>query len=190
MSDTIRSALIFLIDTIFNLYLFLLVVRLILVWVRADYFNPFTQFILRFTDIVVKPIRKIIPNIKNIETASVILVLVIETIKFLLVAMISFGMPSFLGIPVLAIADSIALVLQTFTYAIFLQVILSFVQPNSPMMAVVTRFNSPIMRPLHQLIPPIGGFDITPIPALIGLQLLNIILVAPLMSLGQGIAFG
>jgi YggT family protein len=190
MSDTIRTALLFLIETLFNIYLFILVIRIILVWVRADYFHPLTQFIVKLTDVLIKPLRKVLPNVRNFETASIVMVLAIEIIKFFLIACISFGFPNLFGIPILAIGDSIALVLQTFTYAILLQVILSFLHPMSPLMALVSRFNSPIMRPLQQVIPIIGGFDITPIPALIGLQLLNIILVAPLMTLGQNISFG
>lgn len=190
MSDTLRTALLFLISTIFNLYLFVLVIRIILVFVHADYFNPFTQFITRLTNFIVKPLRKWLPNIQNIETASIALMFVLEIIKFALIVSIGYGAPNVTGLPILAIADMLSLLLQTFTYAILLQVILSFVQPMSPLTQVLWRFNSPIMHPLQRLIPPVGGFDLTPIPALIILQILNIVLVNPLMAFGQSVTFG
>lgn len=190
MSDTLRAALLFLIDTLFNLYLFILVVRIILAWVRSDYFNPITQFVVKMTDFMVKPLRTIIPNIKQFETATFVLVIVIEMIKFMLTAWISYGFPNVWGLPILAVGDTLYLILKTFTYAIIFEVILSFLQPRSPLAQTLYRFNSPVMQPLRRIIPTIGGLDITPIPAILLLQLLTIVLVGPLMSIGQGVSFG
>jgi len=189
MSDTLRTALLFLIDTVFNLYLFILIIRVILAMGRANYFNPITQFIVRFTDPLVKPLRKLIPNVKNVEIATLLVIFAIEIIKFFLIACISYGFPNLLGIPILAIANSLSLLLQIFTYAIILQAILSFLQPHSPLMSVLSQFNAPILHPFQRLVPPVGGLDLTAIPALISLQLLGILLVSPLIAVGQGIAF-
>ena len=190
MSDPINNALLFLINTLFSLYLFILVIRLILVWVRTDYFNPLTQFVVKLTDFLVKPLRRILPNIKNLETASFLWILVIETIKFYLVSILTFGAPNLTGLPILAVGDFLSLLIQVFTFAIIIQVILSFVQPMSPFTHVLYKITSPIMRPIQKLIPPVGGFDITPIPALIILQLLAILLVSPIIEIGRSIAFG
>lgn len=189
MSDTMRAAALFLINTLFNLYLFILIIRLILVWVRTDYFNPVTQFIVKLTDFIIKPLRRVIPNIKSLETATLTLVFVLEMIKYFFLTWMSIGYPAWAGLPVLAIADILALIIQTFTYAIIVQAILSFVQPMSPIMYILARFTSPIMQPLERVIPLVGGINITPIPALLILQLLNIILVSPLMAMGQSLAF-
>lgn len=190
MSDTLRTALLFLVNSLFDLYLFVLVIRVVLVWVRSDYFNPVTQFVVKLTDVAVKPLRRMIPNSGNVETASLFLIFVLEIAKYFLIALMSFGVPNLLGLPVLALGDTVYLIIQTFTYAIVLQAIISIVQPNAPILSVLSRFTAPILRPLQRLVPTVGGFDITPIPALIGLQLLSILLVSPLMSLGQGIALG
>ena len=189
MSDTIRAALLFLINTVFDLYLFIVVIRIILAWVGANYFDPVTQFVTKCTNFIVKPLRYLLPNFRKLETASVVLLLVLEIIKFLLIALLSFGFPHILGLVILAFADSIKLLLLTFFYAILLQAILSWVQPQAPMNRVLYQFNSPIMAPLQRVIPLISGIDISPIPALIILQLLIIILVNPLMGLGLGLAF-
>jgi YggT family protein len=190
MSDTIRAALLFLVNTVFDLYLFILIIRIILAWVGADYFNPITQLVVKLTQFPIKPLRRYVPNFRGLESATAIWILVIEIIKFLLISLLSFGVPNIVGLVILAIGDTLKLLIETFFYAILLQAILSWIQPTSPINRVLYQFTSPIMRPLQRIIPTIGGFDISPIPALIILQFLIIILVNPLMALGLGVAFG
>lgn len=185
MPDALQNALIFLIESIFNIYLFILVIRLIMVWVRSDYFNPVSQFTMKATNIMVMPVRRFLPSFGQLETSTLVLLILLECVKFFLLMLINSGFPNLLGIFILSIADILYLIIQTFTYAIILQAVLSLVQPGSFMMPVLYRFTSPIMQPIQRILPPIGGFDLSPIPALIILQLLNIVLVSPLMSLGQ-----
>lgn len=188
MTNTVNTALLFLVNTLFDLYLIILVIRIILVWVGADYYNPLVQFIVRCTDFIVKPLRRIIPNIGRLECSSVLIVIALELIKFFFVSMLVFGLPNVSGLIILSIADAIKLIIQTFFYAVLAQAILSWIQPRSPISFVLYQFTSPIMRPLHRIIPPVGGFDISPIPALIILQLLIILLVTPMMDIGLRIA--
>jgi YggT family protein len=190
MSDSIRQALGFLINTVFDLYIFILVVRIILAWVGANYFDPITQFIIRLTDFVIKPIRRFIPNIKRIETSSIVLVFLLELIRFFLLTSLAYGFPNPIGLLIMAFADVLKLVIQTLFYAILLQALLSWIQPNSPMNRTLYLITSPIMMPLRRVIPIIGGMDITPIPAMIILQILLIILINPLMAMGLGVAIG
>lgn len=190
MSETIRAALIFLIQTVFDIYLFVLIIRLILAWVSADYANSVTQFIVKLTSPVVKPLRRYIRDIGKLETATVVLILLIELIKYAFISALSFGFPNLFGLLLIGIADALQLLLQTFTYAILIQAIMSWIQPGSQMNNLLYQFTSPIMQPLQRYIPLVGGVDITPIPAIILLQLLSIILVKPLIAVGLGVAFG
>jgi len=190
LPNAFNSALLFLISTLFDLYLCILIIRLILVWARTDYYHPFTKFIVTLTQFLVNPLRRILPNIGRFETASFVLIFVLEILKFLLISLLSIGTPNFIGLPILAVADMIKLVLNTFFYAILLQVILSWVQPFSPLNSILNRVTSPIMYPIQRVVPPVAGIDISPIPALILLQLLIILLVNPLMAFGVNIAFG
>lgn len=189
MSDTIRAALLFLITTVFDLYLFLLVIRVVLAWSGANYFNPVVQFIVKFTDVIVKPVRRFIPNVRGIEISTILLIFIIEVIKFSLIASLSFGFPNLLGLFVLAFADALKLTLEVFFYAILLQAIISWVQPGAPINQVLHQFTAPIMRPFQRIVPPVSGVDISPIPAMIVLQLLIIVVVKPLMGIGLSIAF-
>lgn len=189
MSNTIRAALLFLVSTIFDLYLFVLVIRLILAWVESDYYNPVTQFIVKLTSFIVKPLRRYLPNYRNLELATVFLIIVIEIIKFLFISFLSFGFPNLLGLLIISIVDAVKLVIETFFYAILFQAILSWLQPGSSISRDLDRFTSPILHPLQRVIPPVGGFDVSPIPALIILQLLIMVLIKPLMAFGLGVAF-
>ena len=172
------NAGLFLINTVVNLYLFILSVRLILAWSRANYFNPITRFIITVTQPVINPLRRVIPNIKNLETATLVFMVVVEVLKFLLLSFLFFSIP-IVTLIILSLLDTIKVILSTFFYAILVQAILSWVQVSytaSPVVEVLERLTSPILRPLRRIIPPIGGIDITPIPALIGLQLLMMLL--------------
>lgn len=192
MTNSLNTAALFLINTLFDLYLVVLMARMILAWVHADYYNPITQVIIKLTQPVISPLRRALPNFKGIELSTLIVILSLEVIKFFLIGLVTFGLPSnFFGLFILAGADTIKLLLNTFFYAIVLLAILSWVQQGySPVARVLMQMASPIMRPFQRLIPPIGGFDLSPIPAMIFLQLLIILLVVPLLNLGTALTFG
>lgn len=187
----LSTAAIFLVNTLFDLYLFVLMIRLILAYNRANYFNPITQFIIKLTQPLVVPVRRILPNFRNIEFSTLILILLIEIVKFFLLGILSGSLLNPIGLPLLAVADALKILLNTFFYAIFIQAILSWVQQGySPVNQILDQITQPILRPFHRIIPNIGGFDITPIAALILLQLLIILVVNPLTTLGVGMTFG
>jgi YggT family protein len=188
MSGTLREALIFLINTVFDLYLFILIIRILLAYAGANYFDPITQFIVKATNFIVKPVRQVIPNYRQIELSTIVIILVLQIIKFILIYLLSFGFPNILGLLVIAFADTLRLVLQTFFYAILLQAVLSWLQPNSPVSHVLYQITAPVMTPLRRMIPPIGGVDISPIPALIIIQLINILLINQLIAFGMGLS--
>ncbi|HLB42798.1 MAG TPA: YggT family protein [Gammaproteobacteria bacterium] len=190
MSSTLNAALQFLLKTIFDLYLTILVIRIILVYVRANYFDPITQFIVKLTDFLVKPLRYLVPNFRRFEWSSILLVLVLELIKFTLLSMITFGVFNIVGLLLLTVGDTLNLIIQVFFYAILIQAILTWVQPGSLLNHLLYQFTAPIMQPFQRIIPHIGGVDISPIPALITLQLLNIILVNPMLTAGFGTVLG
>lgn len=190
MSEYFNNAFLFLISTLFDLYLIVLVIRLILVWIRSDYFNPLVQFIIKVTNFIIRPTRKVIPNIGRIETATLFWIFLLEIIKFSLLASVSIGGFDLLAVFILAAGDLLKLFVQTFFYAIIAQAILSWFQPHSPFNYMLYQFTSPIMRPIQRVVPPIGGIDISPIPALILLQLVLIIVVNPILMTGWAMTLG
>lgn len=190
MSGNSLNAMLFLISTVFDFYTVVLIMRLVLAWVHADYHHPITQFVVKLTNPIIKPLKRVLPDIKGFEIATFIVILLVEACKYFVITILSFGLPNVIGLFILALGDAIRLVLQTLTLALILQVIMSWVQPNSPVYDVLHKFTSPIIRPLQRVIPPVAGIDIAPLPAIIILQLLVIILVNPMKGLGLGVAIG
>ncbi len=188
MTGSMLDGLLFLIDAIFNLYLFVLIIRLFLAYSGIHYLHPFVQVIVKLTSFIVKPLKKYLPDVRGVELSTLLLIFIIASIKWLLRIWLSFGFPHLFGIFILAIGDAILLTLQTLFYAILLQALLSWIQPGVPLNQALEQFTAPIMRPIRRVIPPVSGIDISPIPALLLLQLLIIIFVQPLMNLGSVIA--
>ncbi len=188
MSGTSLNAALFIISSFFDLYILVLIIRLILVWVGTDYSNPVTQFVVKLTSFLVNPLRKFLPNILGIELATVVLILLVEIVKFFLILILSFGFPNLIGLVILAIADSMKLILEMLFFAVLLQAIFSWIQPGAPINQVLLKLTSPILRPLQRIIPPFKGIDLSPIPALIILQLIILIVLNPLIEKGYWIA--
>ncbi|EKD53682.1 MAG: hypothetical protein ACD_60C00160G0004 [uncultured bacterium] len=175
--NTLNNAGLFLINTLFNLYLFVLTIRFILAYARANYFNPITQLIVKITQPLVAPVRRLIPNYRNIELATLIWIIIFEIVKILILIALTIRIFSTVEIIWLVSSDTLKLFLSTFFYAILFRALLSWFQPGySPAGQLLEQVTAPIMHPLQRLIPPISGIDITPIPALIILQLLIILL--------------
>ena len=166
-------AIIFIIDTIASLVTLLLLLRFWLPWVGADFRNPMAQGILQVTSPLINPLRRFIPAIGRIDTATVLLALLAVTIVLLLV-----GAPlSVRFILISSFFELVKLSLLMFTFAIFIRIILSWVSPGTynPATAIIANLTDPILRPFRRLIPPVGGFDISPIFAIILLGALSIL---------------
>jgi YggT family protein len=177
MYGNVSSAGVFLINSLFDLYILVLIVRLILAFAKANYFNPVTQVIIKLTQPLVAPLRRFIPNYRGIEFSTLVLIILFEMLKFLLLSLLTIGMPTFIGLFIFAILDTLKFILKTFFYAILLQAILSWFQPGqSPAIQLLQQISAPILRPFQRMIPPINGIDISAIPALILLQVLIILL--------------
>lgn len=191
MLEPIVNALVFLINTLADLYVFVLIARIILVWVHADYYNPMTKLIAKLTDWSVLRLKRFIPNLKDLETASLVLIFLIEIIKFFLIGIIAYHLPNIFGLLLLALSETLKLTINVFFYAILIQVILSwFPYTQTEIYNLLAIITAPIMRPIRRYVHPVHGFDISPIPALIGLQLIVILFVDPLYSAGMYLAFG
>lgn len=188
MSDPVMQSFIFLISTIFDLFLLILSIRLLLVWGRVNYFNPLVQFITKFTDFIVKPIRRIVPNIGRLETASLLLIVVLCAIKYSFILIISAGYFNPLGLIILTSGNVLKLIIDIFFYAILLQAILSWIQPYSPISYTLNQLTAPMLQPIQRVMPPISGIDISPLFALILLQFLSILLVNSLFQFGYRVA--
>ncbi len=177
------SPLEFLITTLFSLYILAVMLRFLLGAVRADFYNPISQFLVRITNPLLLPLRRIIPGIGKYDTASLVLLLILQLISLVVIVLLRGGDIAFINLLAAAVIKIILLMINVFIFAIFVQVILSWISPGTynPVNALLNSLTSPVLGPIQRIIPPVSGMDLSPLFALIGLQVLKM-LVAPLLG--------
>ena len=179
-----ENPFIFLVDTIFSIYIAIMLLRFILQQVGADFYNPISQFVVKATQPLVSVSRRFIPSIRKVDTATLALVLLLIVIKLLIVFSIA-GYP-FNGMQLFTkgLHDLVSLTFDIFIVALFVQAILSWINPdpNHPVSGLLRNLTAPILRPIQKNIPSIGGLDLSTLIALIGLMFIKR-LVLPLFQL-------
>ena len=182
----VAASTIFLIQTLFGLYILIVMLRLMLQWVRADFYNPVSQFIVKVTNPPLKPLRRIIPGWGGIDLASVLLLVVLQMLELFLVNVAVGRASGIAGLFIGSIAELLELLINVFIGAILIQVILSWVAPSSynPLIGLVQKIAEPLLAPARRILPAFSGIDFSPLLALIVLQLLKILLVAPIANFG------
>ncbi len=197
MNGYMSQAFIYLIQVVFDLYILIIMLRFLLQVVRADFYNPVSQFLVRITNPPVLLFRKFVPGLWGIDLASVVVLLILQSVEIFLIGKPGLGLSSvpglihgeFLspaGLAILALADLISMVLYIFLVTIFVRIIISWINPrggHNPAMGLMVSLSEPVMAPARRLIPPISGIDLSPIAVLVVLQLLLILLVQPLRDL-------
>lgn len=193
MLNPFSNAGVFLIQSIFDLYIFILLLRILLQWVNTDTKNPLFALITKLTNPPLRPICRLIPRLYGIDLAAVLLLLGLETIKIaLLIGLQMATSPHLPGLLIIAFAELLNQLINIFFYAILALVILSWISPiaHGPLIEILVRINEPLIRPIRGILPSFSGFDFSPLVLMIGLKLLTIVLVQPLTQIGAGLAFG
>ena len=175
----------FLSQTILGFALYIVLLRFWMQWVRADFRNPFGQFIITVTNPLVVPLRKILPSIGNVDTATVLLAYVIALLKVYILYLILGAKLLPVTLVSTGLAEVIAHSIYLFFAAIIIMIVASWVNPYSyhPIVTLARSIAEPIMAPARRLLPPIGGLDLSPILVFIFLQLTLMLVVAPLRNL-------
>ncbi|RDH88342.1 MAG: YggT family protein [endosymbiont of Seepiophila jonesi] len=173
---------IFLIQTLFGLYILAVVLRLILQLVKADFYNPVSQFLVRATNPPLKLLRRFIPGFGGIDISSIVLAWGLKAAELGLVILLSGASVNALGPFLWAIPELVELLINIFLFAILIQVILSWINPGAynPASALLHSLTDPVMRPARRILPPISGLDLSPMLVMIGLVLLKMLLLPPL----------
>ncbi len=175
MPSNVISALVFIVNALTSLYLLILLLRFWLPWLHADFRNPLAQGILKLTSPVVVPLRRIVPSFGRLDSATILVAFLVQYLALLLILLIIGASQNFSTIAISAIVKLILLSLNLFMFAIFVRIILSWIAPGqyNPATAIITTLTEPILRPVRRWIPPMGGFDISPIFVIIGLGALT-----------------
>ena len=173
------AALLYLLDTLLNLAQLAVLLRLLLQWARADFRNPLARAVVQLTNPVLVPMRRLLPAVGQIDSASVVAVLVLALVRVSLpTVLVGLGFPPLLQCLQLATLQILRTVLWLYFFAIFLYATLSLIAPGtySPAQDVLTALCEPVLRPFRRLIPPLANLDLSPLWAGILIQALLILL--------------
>ena len=178
MNPSGAPAFSYLIGTLIDLYVAAVLLRLLLQWTRADFYNPLSQFLIKLTNPTLVPLRRIIPAIGRLDTAAVVLMLALEFCGIWLISQIGsnpMGWGSMIGFSIIKL---IMTLLMTYFFLIIIAVILSWVGPGSrhPFMPLIFQLTEPVLKPIRRVIPPIAGIDLSPLFALIAIRFLILLL--------------
>jgi YggT family protein len=184
-SSYVTNPLEFLIITLFSLYILAVMLRFLLALVRADFYNPVSQFLVKVTNPLLVPLRRVIPATGKVDSSSLVLMLLLQMTSLFLVVLLRGKQLSLISLLVLSVAELLGLLLNVFLFAILIQVILSWINPGTynPAVSLLYSITEPVLRPCRRLLPPISGMDLSPIIALIGIQLTKMLLLPPLQHL-------
>ena len=173
------DALIFIVDSVLTLAVFAFLLRFLLAIVRADFRNPLSQAILSLTNWLVLPLRRLLPPMGRVDTASLVALMVVQFTMTLVIFRLLTG--ALMPLVPLVIAGLTSLAITTIRLLqvlIFIYALLSFIAPGtySPVVGLLASLCEPLLRPLRRVLPVLGGLDFSPLVALIGLQALLILI--------------
>ncbi len=178
------NPIVFLIDILFTLYMGIVALRIIMQWAKWEYHNPLVQFIIRVTQAPVKQLRTFIPPLGKWDTATIVLLFLLAAAKLLLIGLFQPFSVSPAGFVLILSAEIFSLFITLFSASIIIQAILSWVGPTNsynPVVPLISRMNAPLLKPIRKAVPLVGGIDLSPLIALLGLQILAM-LVLPLLT--------
>ncbi len=186
----INNAAVYMIDTLFGVYLFLLMLRFLLQLSRASFYNPISQMLVKVTNPLLVPLRRVVPGLWGVDMASLVLLLALQLLALLLASIaagISFSLPA---LAIMSVAELMSLLVNVYLISILAQVILSWVGPGGgqPINDLLYSLNEPVLGPLRRRLPTLSGLDFSPLVAIMLIQLLKILLVAPIIDLARTLA--
>jgi len=180
----------FLIEMLFGFFVYLLLLRFYMQWLRAPFRNPIGEFVAALTNWMVLPVRRVIPGLLGLDLATLLLAWLAETIMWLLLLLlrgvslagapgVAFGVLAALGAIELA-----RLSLNLLIGVVIVQAVLSWTNPHTPLAPVFDALTRPFYRVFRRFIPPIGSIDLSPLFVLIIAQVLQF----PLATLAQTVS--
>lgn len=183
------EALVFLLRLGFGLFLVALVLRLMLQWVGASFHHPLSQLVVRVTHPLLRQLRRFLPAVGRMDTATLVALLLVQAMELLAIAAIAGAWPKPLGLLVMSVAELLGLTINVYLVLLVVRAVLSFVDPyaSNPLALLTGQLTEPLLQPLRRVIPPAGGFDWSVLLAFVVLQLLQILLLHPLRDLGASL---
>lgn len=186
-NNYVTDPLVFLIDTLFSLYILAVALRFLLQWTQADFYNPVSQFLVKITHPPLRILRRFIPSIGRIDSSSLVLALLLQMIanfSILAIKGLSIGV---VALTLLSFTDLLKMLIDIFVYAIFAGAILSWFAPGSygAASSILYSLTEPLLSVCRRVMPDMGGIDLSPLVALVLLQLAKMMVLPPLQQLAS-----
>lgn len=178
-----------------SFYLTIVLLRFLLQLARADFYNPITQFAVKATNPLLRPLRQIIPGWGSLDGASLVLAVIIQAITFFLILIaLNGGIPSFNPLTLLtwSVLNVLDLIVTIYFWSVIAVVVVSWIAPgsNHPAIQLVAQITEPVMRPVRNLMPSMGGLDLSPIIVFLILNVLQVVIDNLQRSAGMGALAG
>jgi YggT family protein len=181
MGANVNNAFYFLITSLMDVYLGVVLLRILLGWLRADFYNPISQVVWKLTQPLLAPVHSVIPRWRRLDTAACLFLLVLAYLYIQIVmwlVSVDTGLLSSLWFSLLKVG---VLTVNVYTISLFAQAVLSWVGPglNNPAANILWSLNEPLLRPVRRLLPPMAGLDLSPLVVILGLQVISRLLPLP-----------
>ncbi|TMH44848.1 MAG: YggT family protein [Betaproteobacteria bacterium] len=163
-----------LIDTVVAFLVFLLLARFHFQWLRVPFRNPMGEFLLAVTNWVVMPARRVIPGLAGLDLATLILAWAFQALGLWAQAAIVGAEPGALAVAAVAAVDLLRYSLYILVFAVFVQVAISWINPDAPLGPLFDMVTRPFLRPFRRYVPPVGRVDLSPLVLLLVLYILLI----------------
>ncbi|WP_409315780.1 YggT family protein [Pseudomonas sp. KCJK9016] len=182
----LNTAAVYVLQTLGSLYLLIVLLRFVLQLVRANFYNPLCQFVVKATQPLLKPLRRIIPSLFGLDMSSLVLAILVQLALMALTLLLTYGTTgNLLQLFIWSIIGVTALFLKIFFFALIISVILSWVAPGShnPGAELVNQICEPALAPFRRLLPSMGGLDLSPIFAFLALKLIDMLVINNLAAM-------
>ena len=172
------TAVVFLIQTLFGFYILAVMLRFLLQCVRADFYNPLVQFLVRITNPPLLPLRRIVPGYRGLDLAAVVLALVLQFIEVTLLNTLSIQPVGVGGLLMLTVLELLKLLINIYLWGVIIQAVMSWFNPDPyhPAARVLAHLTAPVLRPARRIIPPISGVDLSPMLVVVALIFVSLLL--------------
>ena len=182
----LNTAAVYVLQTLGSLYLLIVLLRFVLQLVRANFYNPLCQFIVKATQPLLKPLRRIIPSLFGLDMSSLVLAILVQLALMALTLLLTYGTTGNpLQLLIWSLIGVTALFLKIFFFALIISVILSWVAPGShnPGAELVNQICEPALAPFRKILPNLGGLDLSPIFAFLALKLIDMLVINNLAAM-------
>ncbi|MEI6708669.1 MAG: YggT family protein [Methylococcales bacterium] len=184
-SNYLTAPIIFLIGTLFYLYILAVLLRFLLQYCGSDFYNPISQFLIKITHPPLKVLRRYIPAVRKIDTSSLVLVFALQMLADFSIGLLKGDAIGIASLAILSTSHLIELLIDIFIYAVFIRALLTWFSPVGfdAVSAILTSLTEPLLNTCRKFIPYIGGVDLSSLAVLLFLYLAKLVVLLPLYDL-------